>query len=683
MHGSLAILDNQRCLAFVSEHFLAALGSPDELVGHEAHHLLPALAPDDPRQLRQQLDAGERVEFEQQCTSAAGDTRWYRLTVVPSSALGDGLHSVVFGLDITSMSQRLNQIRDATADLTEVENQRRRRINRDVHDGPVQLLAALAIRLGMNTSESAKELQQVASDVASTLRTVIDDFSPAIDRSASSQLEEWIAPLLVGTALEVEVHDDRTDATGPAEAQAAFVLLYLFVRTLRDTTSQRTLTLRLSDHRGGELFELTVQSKPPLVAAGKRAVRLKAVTHHAQTLGGALAHSLDENNVRTLTMWIPKLTRPSSPTKQPVKPSQNPLSIPQNNLASLPPLTDAAWQNIVKAAPERMADIDEHRRVMFANEMMMTGIGLPEHEVIGMTSEALLGLGVVDPSKDGGRLLRRLQTGERINTHWYRTDSSGTSRQIRLALSPRFSADGRWQGMFVATDDRHELDLLDALHNTALSDLTQARRLATERSVQLLDQPLAKIEEVIELLEKFAPDSSDPEAMHKIKVALSTTLQSIRSSSDAFTTPSLSITDIGDALRQSLGMLLDGCDLVVVGTTDASLPRDLIDVVFRIVREAANNAVLHGRADIITVTLAAVDNGISCAVHDNGIGINPSDLEHQPGHLGTRSMQARARERGGTCRIEPHSEIGTLVDLWLPIDPHQRRPHTIESSPTG
>ncbi len=84
----------------------------------------------------------------------------------------------------------------------------------------------------------------------------------------------------------------------------------------------------------------------------------------------------------------------------------------------------------------------------------------------------------------------------------------------------------------------------------------------------------------------------------------------------------------------------------------------------QIVREAASNAVRHGRASAVTVRLVREPAGASLEICDNGTGFDPAatvDVGH-----GLANFQVRARELGGTISIASGAGRGTQVKLVLP-----------------
>ena len=84
---------------------------------------------------------------------------------------------------------------------------------------------------------------------------------------------------------------------------------------------------------------------------------------------------------------------------------------------------------------------------------------------------------------------------------------------------------------------------------------------------------------------------------------------------------------------------------------------------YHIAGEALRNAIRHGKADRIIISMALKDNQVKFSIKDNGTGINPA-----PGSkgMGLRIMNYRAKIVGGSLEISSDGEKGTTVKLTLP-----------------
>jgi signal transduction histidine kinase len=88
------------------------------------------------------------------------------------------------------------------------------------------------------------------------------------------------------------------------------------------------------------------------------------------------------------------------------------------------------------------------------------------------------------------------------------------------------------------------------------------------------------------------------------------------------------------------------------------------DHLYHLAREATANAVKHGRARHIVITLEAREEGSVLTVTDDGIGI-PDPLPSSAG-IGLTIMAQRARLIGGTFSVQPAAHRGTIVSCCLP-----------------
>jgi signal transduction histidine kinase len=124
------------------------------------------------------------------------------------------------------------------------------------------------------------------------------------------------------------------------------------------------------------------------------------------------------------------------------------------------------------------------------------------------------------------------------------------------------------------------------------------------------------------------------------------------------------------ALREQARSLAmsDGEGSFVV-TVDAEgeftdLPAAVEVAAFRIACEALNNASRHSEATACSLRLK-LDRFLELEVADNGRGVPP---DHRAG-VGLGSMQERAEELGGSCKVESGTTGGTVVRACLPLAP--------------
>lgn len=96
---------------------------------------------------------------------------------------------------------------------------------------------------------------------------------------------------------------------------------------------------------------------------------------------------------------------------------------------------------------------------------------------------------------------------------------------------------------------------------------------------------------------------------------------------------------------------------------------------YRIIQESLTNAVRHGQARDVQVTLQRTPDGLALSIRDDGQGPQPSDTTRKPGGFGRLGMEERVLALGGTLSIQAPPPRGTLVSVHLPLG------HRDEDSP--
>jgi PAS domain S-box-containing protein len=86
---------------------------------------------------------------------------------------------------------------------------------------------------------------------------------------------------------------------------------------------------------------------------------------------------------------------------------------------------------------------------------------------------------------------------------------------------------------------------------------------------------------------------------------------------------------------------------------------------FRIAQEAVSNAVAHGQADRIEISLGGTEVESLLSVRDNGVGL--PDEARQAGGIGLHTMAYRARLIGGSLDVRRLAPRGTAVSCVFPL----------------
>jgi signal transduction histidine kinase len=100
-------------------------------------------------------------------------------------------------------------------------------------------------------------------------------------------------------------------------------------------------------------------------------------------------------------------------------------------------------------------------------------------------------------------------------------------------------------------------------------------------------------------------------------------------------------------------------------STDADgIPQEVSLCAFRVAQEALNNAVRHGRAQHIGVTVQKEGNLLRVLISDTGVGFDPARSSEG---LGLISMQERLRMLGGQLVVKSQPGKGTYIGAEMPV----------------
>jgi signal transduction histidine kinase len=115
------------------------------------------------------------------------------------------------------------------------------------------------------------------------------------------------------------------------------------------------------------------------------------------------------------------------------------------------------------------------------------------------------------------------------------------------------------------------------------------------------------------------------------------------------------------------------CVLTVKGAMP-ELPQYTTMQFYKIAQEAVSNAIKHGKATQVAITLTRVADKLVLLVKNDGIPFSPPT--HAKKRMGLRIMNYRANTIGASLEIEPHQKNGTTVTCGLALKaaakPHRR-----------
>ncbi len=165
----------------------------------------------------------------------------------------------------------------------------------------------------------------------------------------------------------------------------------------------------------------------------------------------------------------------------------------------------------------------------------------------------------------------------------------------------------------------------------------------------------------IEMLE-ISPEMAKKQ-MERIAAVARQGMNEVRRSVSALRPDALERLQLPEALRQLCEEMQQTSRALVrlrLETQELRLSADEEDAVYRIVQESVTNAIRHGQASEVWVSIAPVDRSLTIIVQDNGIGCKTP----KPG-FGLRHMAERLRLLGGTLRTDGTN--GFRIEASLPL----------------
>ncbi len=694
-HDGMALVDPRWRIAFVSEPFAAAFGSDvTALTGTDLAVLLPGITA--PRSaIAETLGSGTTVRLEVQRRSVDAETRFLRLMLVPRPDGTDGGRGVIAVVhDVTDLRRAQLDRRRAQQRLTAVEEELRRRIERDIHDGPIQILAALTLRVASAPAtrlhpDVAGRLSRSISDASAELRHLLAELTHSERETAGEQLERWAAPLLAGTPVDLSVTDRLRTRLDRSTIETLFVFVHEVIAACVVDGNPRRIDVELEDANDGHRLAIAISSD-----VGSRysdvllESQISAAAAYARAKGGSLEVTWqdpadgDDRHVQVAESWLPRLDASSveiavaTPTRRLDRPESD--TEPPTGVS---PLDDADWRALAAASHEGLLEIDADLTVTFVNESYATAMQRPAADMLGLPFDHLFAPGDYERL---GPYVRKVQAGEAIRFDWQRRNAVGQQRWTQVSASPRSDASGAFAGALLATLDTTDFHQTIDLAQAVYDQIEQTRRrVSHDIALRLQDGPLELLEAVSSQLRALSEADDADTPVRAIHAELDRSIAALRDSLGQLAEPDVASQEWSRALGDSVASLIASTPIELTISDEVSSPISLqhASTIVRVAREAIANAVLHGRAGRVDVTLGDHDDVFELRIVDDGIGVTTDDLRPRPGHLGIRSMRERVAEHQGSLTIEPDEHRGTIVVAVLPKSPGILAPSRSGSDP--
>lgn len=201
---------------------------------------------------------------------------------------------------------------------------------------------------------------------------------------------------------------------------------------------------------------------------------------------------------------------------------------------------------------------------------------------------------------------------------------------------------------------------------------TERRRIASDVHDGSV-QTLVALGIRIELIARRLPDGLERTDILAVRADVGAALDDLRDLTFRLTPPSLEREGLAAALAETIERhrTVDGPVIELAADLSGEPSHDAGIVLYRIAQESLNNALRHGHAQRIVVSVATEGGGVGLKVRDDGRGFQiaaDGSLPRAGGHLGLASMRERAELAGGWWRIESTVDSGTTVTTWVLSD---------------
>jgi PAS domain S-box-containing protein len=313
-------------------------------------------------------------------------------------------------------------------------------------------------------------------------------------------------------------------------------------------------------------------------------------------------------------------------------------------------------------------------------------------EIAGLSVEERTGEGFVraihpeDRARVLGRWGRATAAGSGFDEEFRLLRPDGSVRWVHVRAAPvQAGADqGRFLGVVEDVSDRRRAQELlrrsEAELRWKLATLREQheeRRRALAATLQAQEEELARMAEGIEdehlqlvaalgirleALRRRLSEEAQLEALEGLDRTVGELAGGLRELLAELRPRELETGALADAIRRAAAAIL-GPEVTVEVVDD--LPSEPDDEVrtaaFRIAQEALRNVRDHARAGGVEVRLVGDGGDLLLEVRDDGVGAGPA-----PDGPGIASMRERAELLGGSLRVEPGEDGGTVVRCRLP-----------------
>ncbi len=213
----------------------------------------------------------------------------------------------------------------------------------------------------------------------------------------------------------------------------------------------------------------------------------------------------------------------------------------------------------------------------------------------------------------------------------------------------------------------------DDLRNRYVRDIVQAQeRERMDMAREIHDGPLQDVTALLQQIHMTLEDDdvNDNARIRKTESIAKSVVRELRALCDELAPPWMDL-GFSEALTELTERLSQAYDVQVSADFDddirvIDIENEKILSLLRIIQEAVSNAVRHGGADEVHISVSRNDDDVlTLEISDNGSGFDSGHINHETlrveGHRGLASMTERMSLMGGTLRIDSKIGEGTTI----------------------
>ena len=330
------------------------------------------------------------------------------------------------------------------------------------------------------------------------------------------------------------------------------------------------------------------------------------------------------------------------------------------------------WQEellrtFVKNVPAEVAMLDREMRYLQVSDRWCADLSLDSSEVLGRSHYELF----PDLPERWKEAHRRALHGETLRADEDRWERNGTTKWYYWEIRPWKTTSGSIGGILIfAVDITQRKQMEDALSGMSRKLIEAQEQERAHIGRELHDDVTQRLSLFAIELEQLRKDPSDVRSrLEALRLQAIDMCQDVQGLSHELHSGKLRYLGVVAGIKDWCVEFAERQRIDVNFRNDVAsvVPLEVGFCLLRVLQEALNNAVRHGRATRVQVRLTEPSGEIHLIVSDSGVGFDMEAAKHGRG-LGLTSMQERVKLVQGSIVIESKPMAGTSIHVRVPLD---------------